>query len=600
MVETWQSLPETYLSPIETHQSKPETAMCVLKILRFAPINYLTMKKIFTLVVGAAFFCSFVMLSAVEASFLPTQASAQAGSQTKENVFAKGTDEYKMFMAKQSFFGGDYRTAVNKYKEVLKNRPNDGTVHFYIGECYYMMHEYTGALDELEKARSLDPKASSELSLYLGKTYHAHAMIDKALDELNAYRKSVADNQKKIIDSDVDVEIAQCNVAKQMMDKPIDVKIIQLLDINSQYDDKGPVLTNGDKTLIFTSRRPTDDKSKTDAEGDYGYFDDVYESTWNEEKKTWSSADQIRGPINTEFYDACSSISADGNTMFIYRNDPSEGRGGDIYTSQKATSGKWKNPEKLSKTVNSTYYEDAACLAPDGNTLYFVSERPGGLGRADIYTSKKIGENSWAEPVNLGAPINTPYDENGLYLCPDGKTLFFCSDNPASMGSYDIFKTTLGADGKWSTPVNLGYPINSVAMESKFVLTADHKTGYISTVRDNGLGERDIYMVDLSNYDIMKGASTVVPKSTLKGKVKGSDSTATAISAEIRILDKATSAQIGVTKSGADGTYMIELPANKQYILEISADGFKKFSEEISIPAAGQTLSKDVILSKNN
>jgi hypothetical protein len=136
-------------------------------------------------------------------------------------------------------------------------------------------------------------------------------------------------------------------------------------------------------------------------------------------------------------------------------------------------------------------------------------------------------------------------------------------------------------------------------MESKFVMTADHQTAYISTVRENGQGERDIFMVDLSNYDIMKGASTVVPKSTLKGKIKGSDSTATAISAEIRILDKATSAQIALTKSGADGTYLIELPANKQYILEINADGFKKFSEEIAIPS-GQTLSKDIILNKNN
>ncbi|MFI5164607.1 MAG: carboxypeptidase regulatory-like domain-containing protein, partial [Bacteroidia bacterium] len=484
-------------------------------------------------------------------------------------------------------------SALNKYKEVVKNRPLDGAVHFYIGECYYMMNDYRGSLDELERAKSLDPNATAELPLWLGKAYHARAMIDKALDELNAYRKTIANNQKQIIESDVDVEISQCNVAKQLMAKPIDVKIIPLIDINSQYDDKGPVLTDEDKTMIFTSRRPAGKKPVIDKEADFGYYDDIYQSTWDEEKKTWSSADLIRS-INTDYYDACSSISADGNTMFIYKNAP--GSRGDIYISQKTTGGKWKTPERLPKPVNTSYYEDAACLSPDGKTLFFVSEVPGGLGRGDIYTSKKLGKDSWSEPVNIGAPVNTPYDENGLYLSADGKTLFFCSDNPNSMGSYDIFKTTLGADGKWTSPVNLGYPINSVQIESKFVFTADHKTGYVSTVRDTGLGERDIYKVDLSNYDVMKGQSTVIPKSTLSGKITGEDGKA--ISAEIRILDKATTMQSALTKSSADGTYSIELPS-KQYILEVNADGFQKFSVEISI-SAGQPLSKDVILKKNN
>ncbi|MBI4931678.1 MAG: PD40 domain-containing protein [Bacteroidetes bacterium] len=515
------------------------------------------------------------------------------------NVFTKGTDEYKMFMARQDFFGGDYRSALNKYKEVEKNRPNDGAVHFYIGECYYMMKTYEDALDELEKAKSLNPSATAELPLLLGKTYHMRSLIDKALDELNIYRKSIADNSKKITESEVDVEIAQCNVAKELMSKPVNVKLISLVDINSQYDDKGPVLTNADKTIIFTSRRPADDKSKTDTEGDYGFYDDVYESYWSDEKRTWLSAEPIRGPINTPGYDAVTSISPDGTMMFLYRNDPAEARGGEIFLSRKATSGKWKTPEILLKPVNTSYYEDAACISPDGNTLYFISERPGGLGRGDIYESKKAGE-VWAEPVNIGAPVNTPFDENGLYLLPDGKTLFFCSNGPASMGSYDIFKTTLGSDGKWTSPVNVGCPINSVAMETKFVMTADKKTAYIASVRDSGLGERDIVMIDISNYDVMTAVNilSITTISTLKGKVMSSDSAHAALFVEIRIIDKATGAQVTMTKSGEDGSYSIEFPGDKQYILEIKPDGYQKFSEEISVPA-GKTSSKDITLIKN-
>lgn len=429
----------------------------------------------------------------------------------KGNVLEKGTDEYKMFMAKQDFFAGDYRSAVNKYKEVLKNRPADASLQFFIGESYFMMREYTSALEFLETAKNMNA-ANEDLGLMLGRTYHAKGMLDKALDELSTYRKLIAANSTKIEETDIDVYIAQCNLAKQLMTKPVNVTIIPLIDINSIYDDKGPVLTNGDKTIVFTSRRPAGDKSMLDKESDFGYFDDIYESYWSDEKKTWLQADMLRGSINSEGYDACNSISNDGQTMFLYRNDPTEARGGEIFMSKKTSAGKWKNPEILNKPVNTTYYEDAACISPDGNWLYFISERPGGLGGGDIWISKKTGEGGWAEPVNLGAPVNTSFDENGLYLYSDGKTLFFCSNRPSSMGSHDIFRTTQGADGKWSTPVNLGYPINSVGIESKFVLTADKKTAYISSLRENGIGERDIIMIDVSNYNVFTGENTTPEK----------------------------------------------------------------------------------------
>jgi tetratricopeptide (TPR) repeat protein len=542
------------------------------------------MKHTFSIIALVAFF-----LSSINISF---------AQKNNGNVFEKGTDEYKMFMAKQDFFAGDFRSAVNKYKEVLKNRPTDASVQFYIGQCYFMMREYNVAIEYLETAKKMDPAVNEELSLILGRTYHAKAMLDKALVELTAYRQSVAASPKKMEESEIDVYITQCNVAKQLMAKPVNVILIPLIDINSQYDDKGPVLTNGDKTIVFTSRRPQGDKSRKDDEADFGYYDDVYESYWSDEKKTWLAADLIRGPINSEGYDACNSISNDGSTMFIYRNDPAAARGGEIFMSKKTTSGKWKTPEIMLKPINTSYYEDAACLSPDGNTLYFISERPGGLGRGDIWISKRAGD-FWADPVNMGAPVNTPYDENGLYLTADGKTLFFCSNSPASMGSHDIFRTTLGSDGKWSAPVNLGYPINSVGMESKFVMTADKKTAYISTVRDSGLGERDIMMIDLSGYNVMTGVSAAPApkKASVSGKIVNADGAG--IVADIRIIDKATGVEAAMIKSGEDGSYSIDFAGDKQFSLEVMSEGYQKTSEDLIVPA-GNKVSKNITLIKNN
>lgn len=527
-------------------------------------------------------------------------------AQGNTNILEKGGDEVKLFNAGQSFNGGDYRTALNKYKEVLKNRPTDASVNYHIGECYFMMHDYKSALEFLEKAKSISPSASSELSLTLGRTYHIKGMVDKALEELNAYKKSLGDNATKIKDSEIDLYLAQCNLAKQMMSKPVNVKVVPLQDLNSQYEDKGPVLDPSGKILYFTSRRPSDEnKSIVDKEGDFGFFDDVYESHWNEETKTWSAADMMRGPINTDGYDALSSISGTCNLLFLYRNNPSEARGGEIYMAKKATSGKWKTPEILLKPVNTSYYEDAACIAPDCNTLYFVSERPGGLGHGDIYTSKSLGDGKWSEPINLGAPVNSAYDENGLFLTPDGKTLFFCSNGPGSIGSYDIFKSTLGADGKWSTPVNLGYPINTTETETKFVLSPDNKTAYISSVRDTGLGERDIYMVDLSNYPVINEEvkqPVISAKSIVKGMVSNSEA-AQPMAVEIKILDKTSKEEVAKAMSGADGNFSFELAHSKTYMIEISTEGFQKVSEEFTLPMGKDgkpfVLVKNLILNKN-
>lgn len=533
------------------------------------------------------------------ASLFLVSISPSFSQKENANVLVKGTDEYKMFMASQDFNGGDYRSAVNKYKEVLKNRPQDPSLQFFIGQCYFMMREYKDALEFLETAKSLNA-TNEDLGLFLGKTYHVKGMLDKALTELIAYKKLINENVKKVEDTEIDVYIAQCNFAKQAMAKPVNVQLIHLLDLNSQYDDKGPVLTNGDKQLVFTSRRPNGNKAITDKEGDFGYFDDIYESNWNEEKRAWSAGDYIKGPINTDFYDACTSISADGTMMFIYRNAPTKSRGGNLYMSKRTASGKWKSPEALPKTINTTYYEDAACISPDGKTLYFISERPGGLGRGDIYVSQNTAEG-WGEPVNIGAPVNTSYDENGLYLCPDGKTLFFCSNGPNSMGGYDIFKTVLGSDKKWSVPVNIGYPINTVAPETKFVLAADNKTAYISTVRDTGLGERDIFMIDMSNYDVMTGVSSpsaAIHKSILNGIVSSADGAAIA-AADISVTDKSTGVVITSVKSGVNGGFSLEIAGEKGYILNVSAEGYQKTTIDFMLPA-GKTESKNIVLNKNN
>ncbi len=526
-----------------------------------------------------------------------------------QTVLEKTEDKVKRFNARQAYLRGDYTKALNLYKEVAQNRQDDAGISYSIGECYYAMENYESALEYLEKAKNKDDKCSPDLYLTMGKSYHNMGEIDKALDALTKYRATVTDKQAQSYSGtsdeyDIDCYIAQCKVAKDLMAHAADVTIMNLGEkINSSFEDKGPCISADGKTLVFTSRRPEGKDPKVDREGDFKYFENIYVSQWDDQAKEWLDAEPVKGSVNTEDgYNACTSISPDGKQIFIYKNNPNEGRGGEIFVSKVTASGKWGAPKTLGKPVNTSYYEDAACVSADGKYLFFVSERTGGYGKADIYMSTRVSKDFWSEPVNLGPEVNSKYDENGLFLFPDGKTLFFSSNRPESMGSYDVFMTKM-VNGKWTKPVNLGYPINGVGKDTKFVLSTDNQTAYIASYRKDGFGERDIYKVDMTRYPVMGGDVKNSPENTLsilKGTLSGEDD-GKAVETEVTVKDKATGETVATASSNTDGEYFFTLKGDKTYLVVVNAKGFQGVSEEVMLPLDKKgtyTLVKNIAMKK--
>jgi Tol biopolymer transport system component len=508
----------------------------------------------------------------------------------KKNVIEQSEDQVKMFNAQQKFFAGDFQGALGIYKDVLAGKPNDANVIGHIAECFFELKQYNDAQENAEKAKSIDEKADENTALVLGKIYHMNGKLDSALTEYTFYKTLVGDG-KKANDSDINVYLAQIATAKELMAKPVDVKVENMgASINSEYDDKAPMITADGKTLIFTSRRPGK-TSALDKEGDGGYFEDIYVSHWDTLKKMWTDAELIPGAINTEGHDACTSISPDGKQIFIYKNElEGESRGGDMYVSRLGSSGKWGAPKSMDKPINTTFWEGGACVSPDGKTLYLISERPGGFGRGDIYVVNRKSRTEWDKPVNIGNVVNTAEDEGGLFLAPDGKTLFFTSKGHNGMGGYDIFKTT-NEGGKWTVPVNLGYPINTVSNDLCFSLSVDAQTGYFTSDRKGGLGERDIYKVDLINYPVLekemkaKAVNTGPTMAILRGDVFNATD-GNAIEAELTIYDDGGN-KVGSTSSSAEGgEYFITLEANKTYEVKINLKGYKPIDEKVEIKAA--------------
>ena len=551
---------------------------------------------------------------------------------------------FKLSKAKSRYKNGDYNGALRIYRDIYPNNSDDAKLNFLIGKCEVQLTNMEDAIRYLRKAQALKSKMDDEIHFLVGEAYQYLGKIDSAILEYNTYKSTLKPSQ---FESDpVFSLLNQAKTAQNLMAHPVNVTITNLgSDVNSEYDDGMPAITADGKTLIFTSRRP-DTKGGGIDPNTGQYFDDIYSSTWNDDTKKWSVSAPVEGDLNTPGHDAILGISPDGNTIFVYRNIEKVTGSGDIYFSTKKPDGKWATPRAMPKPINSTYFEGSCSLSPDGNMLYFVSERKGGYGNADIWKSKRIGKDQWSKPVNLGPVVNTEGDEMSVFMHPDGKTLFFSSNGHNTMGGYDIFMTQMKPDSSWTEPVNLGYPINTTKDEKSFTMTADGKKAYITSTKDNGFGGADIYEIDMSKYAFpirIKGQeqeqekSQTTPVQTpaavqtqnhvktqatttqtqspetptnsaiaidtnlsiLKGSVIESSS-AQQVDAEISIKD-IVSGKVVKIFTNESGDYFVTLKGNKAYEISVDKAGYKKFTLNITLPFDKEkifTLTKLIVLEK--
>jgi tetratricopeptide (TPR) repeat protein len=511
-------------------------------------------------------------------------------------------DLAKLTLAKQKLYGSDYTGALNLYKEVLVKNPNDAPVLYYVGLCHYFLNQYDKASEHFLKAKEVNVNVNPETYYYIGKIYHFDGKFDQALAEFNTYKSKASPKEMKDLDADLYIE--QCNNAKALMAAPVNVKIENMgPEINSKYADKTPCITADGMKLVFTTRRPTTTDAPLDVEGDGGYFEEIYISNYDTLTKKWKQAEAVPGSINTKAHDAVTSISPDGKQIFIYKNDlnDAKSRGGDIFVS-KIVTGKWRTPETMGKPINSSFWEGGACISPDGKTLFFSSERTGGLGHSDIWMIKRISKQEWGKPENIGPEVNSEYDEVGMFLAPDGKTLFFSSNGKGSMGSYDIFKT-VHENGKWSKPVNIGYPINSERSDGPFVLSANAATGYFASTRPGGLGESDIYKVELNDYAVLEKDGKKVESnglSIMKGTVRDGFEGYGLPDVELDFTD-ANGQKVASTNTNENGEYFITMKGGVKYTVTVKKKGFKDLSESFDLKLGARdayVMDKEFLLKK--
>lgn len=524
---------------------------------------------------------------------------------TKENF--PGKDE-KLNAALKDIKKGDdlmkagelfYPRALEFYLKANEFNPDNAELNFKIGACYLYSSFKQKALPFLENAKKLNPDVNDHLYYYFGRAYHLNMQWIQAIEFYESYKKRIAGTEdaskglteadKKIQECKYGIELMKDTVRFRKIPDSLRYRIENLgPQVNSSDPDYHPLISADESVLIFTSRRSNTTGGGMDPYSGK-YFEDIYRSF--NEKERWTLAKNLGEPVNTSNrHDATCGLSVDGQKLYIYLDDTYSGSG-NIY--ECSLSGyNWSEPKKLPSAINTRYHESSASLSPDGKIVYFCSENPkdnSGIGSHDIFKSVKNEKGEWGEPENLGPVINTEYDERTVFMHPDGKTLYFSSQGHSSMGGFDVFKSVYNDSlKKWSVPANLGYPVNSPDDDLDFVVSASGKHAYYATIRPDGFGEKDIFRITLP-------ADTTPQLTLVKGNV--TDESGNPVGSKIEISDKKTGKHISTQESNsATGKFLVSLPSGKDYEMKVNADGYDPYQADFNIPKGEKYKEVDLTI----
>ena len=346
-----------------------------------------------------------------------------------------------------------------------------------------------------------------------------------------------------------------------------------------------PSLTADEQTLFITVLVPKDPNQPQNLRN---LQEDFYIS--DREGEQWGKRKNLGPPVNTEGNEGAQCISADGNFLFFTACQEEFGYAGgrkgygscDLFLSQKV-GGKWTAPMNAGAPVSTKYWDTQPCLNADGTVLYFISNRPGGKGGMDIWRSTLKNDGTWSNPENLGDSVNTAGNEESPFLHPDGQTFFFASDGHPGLGNSDLFMVKLKENGKFSGPVNLGYPINTKKDERDMVVSATGKFALFSSEREGGFGGQDIYSFELP------ASVRPVPVSYVRGKVFSAE-TKNGLSSQIELIDLESGKVVQqIVSEPGSGNYLVCLPTGRNYALNVSKNGYLFHSENFSLAKSNST-----------
>ena len=331
---------------------------------------------------------------------------------------------------------------------------------------------------------------------------------------------------------------------------------------NGPHNDYFPFFTNDGNGVYFT---------RQDADGDE---DLIVGRRPDSHRGDGTFSTRKFGTFNTRQPEGMCTLVRDGETIFFTLcHEVPDGGSCDLHAGL-LTNGRIEHTTKLPAYLNSPTWDSQAAISCDGRQLLFASTRPGGIGGSDLYACERLPDGSWSEPVNLGAAINTPEDEEAPFLSNDGETLYFSSMGHTGLGDQDIFFSRRDpVSGRWTPARNIGPPINSPARELGFHLTPDGRTGYFASNRPGGAGGLDIYGFTLAEE--LTGKEVTYVSGYLTDSLSGEPLPGQAVPV----------AGGDVFHTNAAGRFFICAPPERALPLTVDRAGYLPYARSFHIPA---------------
>ena len=564
------------------------------------------MKHIITIIC----LCFYVSISAQDVSFKKGNfKNDKEGFKAAVTAIENGNDlleiaEEKVLLMK--YAGNEFKSALEFYLPAHTFNPNSSELNRKIGHAYLYTNEPYLAKDYLLKSLELNSDAEPILYFLLGKSFQLEQDFETAQTYFLKFG-SEADNKTLERYNKLNRKhLKECKSGVENIAVKRRIWVDNVKELNTEFDEISPCITADRSELIFSSNRLGNS--------------DIYISS--RQNRKWKNITAIE-ELNTEEDDVASSLAYDGQRILLFKFKDGQA---DIYQS-KLEGNNWSEPVlKMSKIVNTDANETFASYDPQDIKVYYVTDGGHG-GDQDIIFSGKKDENEkyWGKGQSAGHEVNSPFHEGSVFMAPDGQSMYFSSQGHSSIGGYDIFVSYRDKHGLWGKPINLGAPINTPYDELYFSIAANGKHAYFSSNRAGGKGGMDIYKatfwgtpkepIVITEDHLIASitepvVNTYVPKpiklsernslTVFKGKIIDGI-LQTPIQAKIKIYDNSTGeVYTSVSSNSASGKFLLSLPSGSNYGISVEAEGYLFHSENFNIAeGSAYNMVSKVIALKN-